>query len=111
MATLFATATHRGIAFTWTGTDLTGLAGSALSVVFVNRNTGARFAGAGSFSNPLVVINADPTKTVSTFNYTPAATDVAVANVGEWEVQVKAHFGANNDEFSTLGTVEILPIL
>lgn len=88
--------------------DLTGLSGNNLSVVF--NGPGGRFTGTGAFSTPIVTPNADPTKTVSTFNYTPSAADVAVGRVGEFNLQFKATYLDGTTDFSTFGLLELLPL-
>jgi hypothetical protein len=110
LTTLYATETHRGLVITWTGTDLTGLAGAALSCVFKNRKDGRWFAGAGSFSAP-VVTSPGTAQVVSSTNYTPNPTDMVVANIGEWSVQLKATYGDASIDYSVPGTVTIAPRL
>lgn len=105
MATLYATQTHRGLQCSWTGTDLTGLAGTALRATFKSKTDNTTFVGTGSFSAPVVTtVNGVIT---STFNYTPSASDIALSNVGEWFLQVRALFGDATLDFSTPDVVEI----
>jgi hypothetical protein len=109
MTSLYATETHRGLVITWTGTDLTGVLGSSLVVYFFNKQTRRWFQGGGTCSNP--VISTVNGRVQSDFNYAPAAGDVAVGNIGEYQIQVKATFGDTTIGYSVPGTVTIQPRL
>ncbi len=108
MASLYATQTHRGLQFTWTGEDLTSV--SSLSITFVSRQDNTRFVGSGSFG-ATTVFGAGTAGVYSTFTYTPSASDVKVANTGEWKVQIKATFADTTVDFSTPAVIEILQLL
>jgi hypothetical protein len=109
MTSLYATETHRGIAITWVGTDLTGVLGSGLIVYFFNKQTRRWFAGGGVCSNPVITTVNGVVQ--SAFTYSPAVGDVAVANIGEYQIQVKATFGDSTVDYSVPGTVTIQPRL
>lgn len=106
MASLYATQTDRGLTISWTGTDLTGVLGTAIRVAFYSKTDKTGFIGGGACSNP-VITNPGTAQVVSTFNYTPAAADIAVGNIGEWVVQCKATIGSGI-AYSTKSTLEIL---
>lgn len=108
-ATLYATETHDGLAVVWVGTDLTGLPGTALKMQFRNPRTGVTFQGTGTFSAPVVTTVGGVVQ--SAMNYSPSVTDVAVSNIGEWQVQLLGTFGDATTRYSVPGVVTIQPRL
>lgn len=79
--------------------------------MFSSVSGGGKFTGTGTFTTPIVTVNPDPTKTVSTFIYTPSASDVAANRAGEFRLQFKVTYLDGSTDYSTPGVLELLPLI